>query len=184
MRGEAQAICICKPGKLSLKSMARGRKHGTEIGDAPFPTDQLGVHCVAHRVRMLSRSVTTLYTRSLASVGLKASQLNVLSAVHLLDAPTATDLVPFLRMDKSTVSRHLSWLVAHGLVRVDGNDGRRRITLTAAGRRRLERAEVAWVLAQREATARLGDDGMAALELIVERLADCADPRVPGKRHR
>jgi hypothetical protein len=25
---------------------------------------------------------------------------------------------------------------------------------------------------------------MAALELVFERLADCADPRVPGKRHR
>src|ERR1051325_8044426 len=164
--------------------MARGRRHGTKSGDARFPTDRLGVHCVAHRVRILSRSVTTLYTRSLASVGLKASQLNVLSAVNLSDAPTATDLVPFLRMDKSTLSRHLSWRAAHGLVRVDGDDGRRRITLTAAGRRRLERAEAAWVLAQREATARLSDDGMAALELVVERLADCADPRSPAKRQR
>ena len=41
-------------------------------------TKQIGRECIGFRVRMLNRMITAIYDDALASVGLKASQFNLL----------------------------------------------------------------------------------------------------------
>lgn len=127
------------------------------------PTDQslaCGYEgCLATSTRVLDRAITALYDEALKPHGVRSTQLSVLVTVAALGSPTASDLVPALRIDQSTLSRSIDRLVARGLLRGTGDpaDARlRRLTLTAPGRRTLREALPAWRRSQQRVKQLLG----------------------------
>jgi DNA-binding MarR family transcriptional regulator len=82
----------------------------------------------------------------------------VLWAVLALEPVIARRIATAIVSDETTLSRNLKVLATDGLIRFDPGEGRRerRITLTAAGRRALERALPLRENAQAEMRARLG----------------------------
>jgi DNA-binding MarR family transcriptional regulator len=91
---------------------------------------------------MLSRVISAIYAEMLAPLGLKGSQLNVLSALARQGLFAQTDLCNAPKMDKSTLSRNIermrkrSWLA----VNPDNDDRTHMVKLTPKGARLLRDA--------------------------------------------
>jgi DNA-binding MarR family transcriptional regulator len=114
--------------------------------------------CVCSALRQASRQVTRLYDEALAGSGLRITSYSVLATLDRMDAPLVSELAEAQAMDRTTLTRALSPLLAQGLARLRvGSDRRRRhVELTARGRRALVRAYPAWCAAQAEFAARFG----------------------------
>lgn len=129
--------------------------------------------CLAARVRRVHRVVARRYDAALQAHGLTAAQLDVLMTLLTAKHPMRRiDLARALETERSTVTRNLERLQARGLVASadTGPVGEVDVKVTAAGRRATEGAAEAWLAAQRATRDLLGDDGVAALELVARRL--------------
>jgi DNA-binding MarR family transcriptional regulator len=116
-----------------------------------------GFDCVCGNLRMATRAVTRLYDEQLQPCGLRATQLSVLWAMSARGPTTVQSVARTILMDQSTLIRNLRLLERDGLVAITtGADRRERIVkLTAAGRRRFERAMPLWEKAQRKISRKL-----------------------------
>jgi DNA-binding MarR family transcriptional regulator len=123
-------------------------------------------------MRMLSRVISGLYDEVLAPLQLKGSQLNVLATLAHRGPAAPTDLCAVLRMDKSTLSRNLERMGKRGWLAVrPGEDNRTHVVeLTAKGTKLLQDAYPLWRKAQAEAARRMGEEGLAALHTLTEKL--------------
>jgi DNA-binding MarR family transcriptional regulator len=107
---------------------------------------------------MAARAVTRLYDEMLRSIGLRATQLDVLVSVAGDDVVSITALAKFMGMDRSTLKRNLAPLEREGLIRV-GIEGWRRsrtVEITEKGRSRLREALPLWKKAQETLRRKLG----------------------------
>lgn len=114
--------------------------------------------CACHNVRMAARNVTRTYDEVLRPTGLRATQLAVLLAVSLGEAPSIAALADFMQMDRSTLTRNLQPLEENGLVAL-GAEGRYRarpLNITEKGRARLRDALPLWRQAQEALKKRIG----------------------------
>ena len=68
---------------------------------------EIGPACLAYRTRLLSRVISGIYDDALAPLGLKGSQLNVLSALAHRGPSAQTELCDALMLDNSTLSRNI-----------------------------------------------------------------------------
>lgn len=134
---------------------------------------RVAAECLAVRVRMLSRCVTAVYDAALRPLGVRASQMNVLVAVAVMESASPSEVAKQLLMDKSTLTRDLERLKAAGWIETrPGDDGRQqRLSVTAKGLRLLERTESAWLGAQGEVRSLLGADGAETIRRTANRLA-------------
>jgi DNA-binding MarR family transcriptional regulator len=133
--------------------------------------------CLAARLRLLNRLVTSLYDDALRPHGVRISQLNILVVIAARAPTRASDVSRVLKLEKSTLSRDLARLIERGWVIAAP-----RLEITSAGNALLERCLPAWRDAQRSArkllTQSLADDAMAlvnelwAREGLVERRAE------------
>ena len=132
----------------------------------------MGRECIAVRVRLINRVVTSVYDEALRPFGLRASQANLLAAVALMDEARPAEVSRALRIEKSTLSRDVELLKRNGWVESDPPAGGRNqtIRLTPAGRGLLGRIRPPWEGAQAEARRLIGADGEAALRLLASRL--------------
>lgn len=124
--------------------------------------------CLGLRTRLVHRIVAKIFDDALRPHGIGGAQLNLLVGIALAGPVRPGDLAAWFSMDKSTMSRNAQRLVSEGWVRVDAEeDGRsRRLSLTRAGERLLERIGPAWERAQAEAKEALGaslTDGLHSL---------------------
>ena len=124
--------------------------------------------CLALRIRKLNRMVTAVYDDALRPLGMTASQLNMLTAIVRAGASqlTPAELSRLLEIEKSTLSRNLPRMEAHGWIDASGD----RVRLTAKGDRLLRELAPAWRRAQRETRKLLGEDGAEAVVAMVERV--------------
>ena len=131
--------------------------------------------CLAGRVRQINRVVTSHYDRELAEVGITANQLTILSAVALLESVTPTDLMPYLLMEASTLSRNVKRMVAHRwLATIPGEDRRsHQLIVAPEGFRILAAVAPHWQKAHEWAEEALGDGD------AVREMAHRLNPRVP-----
>jgi DNA-binding MarR family transcriptional regulator len=115
--------------------------------------------CVAVKLRLLNRAVTKIYNQALRPHGLTVSQMNILVAAFYLGQAKQQDICRALHLEKSTLSRDLARMRAQGWITEAPGDDRRTtiLTVTAAGKRLLEKAFPAWRQAQEEAKALLGE---------------------------
>jgi DNA-binding MarR family transcriptional regulator len=129
--------------------------------------------CACHRMRMAARAVTRAYDDALRPVGLRATQMALLTAIDAEGAFSITALAQLAGMDRTTLSRNLAPLERDGLVAL-GAEGWRRarsLELTAKGRSRLEEALPLWENAQRRLKRSLGaqrwDDVRESLDHVI-----------------
>jgi len=133
---------------------------------------EIGPACLAFRTRLLSRVISAIYDEALAPLGLKGSQLNVLSALARRGPSAQTELCEVLKMDKSTLSRNIErmrkrgWLTAS----VDEDNRTHRVNLTSKGAKLLRDAFPLWRNAQAEAARRMGSEGVYALGVLIKQL--------------
>jgi DNA-binding MarR family transcriptional regulator len=134
--------------------------------------DYIASTCIALRLRLLNRVVTSLYDEVLRTLGLKVSQLNLLVVTAKLGLAQPAKVCDLLQLDTSTLSRNVERMQAKGWLEVvPGEDARRQpFCLTARGRKLLDRAVPAWEQAQRDATKVLGKKGVALLKDAAGRL--------------
>ena len=121
--------------------------------------------CAVMNFRQMARAVTAHYDAQLRPAGLRATQLNLLMAIESEAATTITDLAEILAMDRTTLTRNLKLLRDRGLVE------KKRIALTARGRRSAAAALPVWESAQQQFVRSLGRRRWAALldELLAAR---------------
>lgn len=131
--------------------------------------------CLAAKVRRVHRVVAGGYDRALRPEGLTVAQLDLLmTLIQAEDGRRPIDLAGDMQMDRSTLSRNLERLSSRSLVAVTNGETRResRVHITAAGRRTVDAAAEAWRQAQQATRSRLGDEGVAALDLLTRLVAN------------
>jgi DNA-binding MarR family transcriptional regulator len=135
--------------------------------------------CIAVRLRLLNRVVTTFYDDALRPLGLRISQLNILIVTARLGLARPAKVCDILQLDTSTLSRNVQRMRAQGWLEVVAEeDGRAQpFRLTPAGKRLIEKAVPAWEEAQRQAEELLGDEGIALLNKAAKKLASARTDR-------
>lgn len=115
--------------------------------DHPAPVS--ACHCLA--LRQASRRLTQHYDQHLAPTGLRTSQYGLLRGLARVGPISINGFAEIMVMDRTTMGRALHPLTRDGLIAAGpGPDGRTRsLTLTAAGRDRMEEALPFWERAQR-----------------------------------
>ena len=128
--------------------------------------------CLGYRVRLLNRVITSIYDRAMQPIGLKANQVTILTMLSCVGQATATDISRVLVMEKSTVSRTVDRMKKNGWINVEGHgDGpSQTITVTDQGRALMAAAHEQWEKAQQQATKLLGEEGVAAILALHEKV--------------
>jgi len=126
--------------------------------------------CLAVRVRLLNRTVTNIYDDALRPLGVKVSQLNVLIVVALGGPISPGEVARQLNIEKSTLSRNVDRMRAHGWLTVSSGDTARQqiLEIGAAGRKLIEEALPLWKKAQAQTEAMLGKPGAGSIHRAVD----------------
>src|SRR6516165_4505322 len=141
--------------------------------------DTIAKTCVAVRLRLLNRVITSFYDEALRPLGLKVSQLNILIVTAKLGLARPAQVCEILQLDASTLSRNVKPLQTHGWLEVvpDADARAQPFRLTPQGKRLIEKAVPAWEEAQRQAAELLGEEGIALLNKAARKVggpkADC-----------
>ncbi|MDP1964036.1 MAG: MarR family winged helix-turn-helix transcriptional regulator [Reyranella sp.] len=144
---------------------------------APAPLRLSPAECTCFRVRGAARRVTQIYSRHLASTGLKISQFSLLGFVAARGPVSITELSELLSTDRTTLTRNLRPLLSSGVIErsATGDKRRHELVATAAGRALFKRALPLWVEAEQEVRAAMGAkltaDLHGALDRSMEKLA-------------
>lgn len=106
-------------------------------------------NCLA--ARQAARRLTQFYDRFLAPAALRATQFSVLAWLNQTGPMNIHTLAEAMVMDRTTLGRNILPLQREGLIAVVQSDKDRRskeLTLTSAGRERMQRAVIGWREAQ------------------------------------
>jgi len=103
-------------------------------------------NCVCFNLRRVARVVTQFFDAEMRRHGIRSTQGTLLSALHITGTSTMADLSEFLGMERTTLLRNLRPLQWDGLVSVDGGGqgGFVELSLTAKGRKLIEKLSPAW----------------------------------------
>lgn len=132
--------------------------------------------CACANLRRAARAVTQLYDRELRGTGLGATQFTLLQALAQAGELSQGRLGRALSIDSTTLTRTLANLRRAGWITVQtGADRRvRLISITASGRRQLERSSPAWERAQERLRRILGDHRWEALGELTHKVVRSA----------
>jgi len=122
----------------------------------------------------LSWDVTAFYDSMLSAAGVTAKQHYLLKNIGKAGKCSVRELADVTEYDRSTLARTLKPLLARGLVidmRAPGTRNRQ-LELTEEGWKAENHALELWSVAQGMVEEALGEDGMAAFELIVSRFSE------------
>ena len=137
----------------------------------------LTLDCTCFRIRGAARRVTQIYSKHLASTGLKISQFSLLGFVTAQGPVSIGRLSDLLATDRTTLTRNLGPLLKDGLIeRAQSGDKRRHeLMATPAGRALFKRALPLWAAAEQEVReamgAKLTADLHGAIDRSMEKLA-------------
>jgi DNA-binding MarR family transcriptional regulator len=108
--------------------------------------------CVCGSLRQASRAVTSRYEEQLAKAGLTATQYQLLLTIRTMRGARGVDLVKFLTMDQTTLTRTLGVMVRQNWLRRRPDKDLRSKTyvLTETGNRILDEAIPLWKAVQDE----------------------------------
>jgi DNA-binding MarR family transcriptional regulator len=150
-------------------TMRPGRTRTTASTLPPLP-------CACASLRRASRAVTQLYDSLLRPAGLRTTQFTLLMVLAKSGPVRQGRLGQALALDSTTLTRTLALLRRAGWIAVRrGEDQReKQVSLTPAGRKQLERAEVHWEQAQKRLHAALGDRSWRKMLAVTRRVAAAA----------
>lgn len=134
------------------------------------PADLIARECLGFRIRLLSRTLSSLYDTALRPIGLTAGQLNVLVAIAKLGPLTPGEVAKRLSMEKSTLSRNLDRMRERDWIRTSpgARSNSHLLTISPSGRRLLKKALPLWMEAQDQATELLGSRGARSIRLAAD----------------
>ncbi|MET8783902.1 MarR family winged helix-turn-helix transcriptional regulator [Streptomyces sp. NPDC004589] len=129
--------------------------------------DEIVQDCLAVRIRLIGRAVTSLYDGALEGHGVTIAQVNLLAALGKVGPCPPSRLGEVLQLERSTVSRNLHLLLNQGWIEASASDakGMREVALTGAGRAKIESVMPEWRQAQRQAARLLGAGVVAVQEI-------------------
>ena len=135
--------------------------------------------CIANRVRLLNRAVSSMYDEALRPHGLRITQVSILVALSMLGEASPGDVCRVLCLEKSTLSRTFDRLRTRGWIDVrPGSDARStRVRITAKGAAKLQAVRSAWRRIQSKAQEILGEDAVHELGKASVAFAEAARPR-------
>ncbi len=118
-----------------------------------------GRACACFSLRKATRMVTQLYDEALKPAGIRATQFMVLVGTGSAGPISVNQLADRIVMDRTTLTRNLKPLDREGLIAVrPGDDLRvREVSLTAKGRKTLDRAYPLWERVQARLRQKIGD---------------------------
>jgi len=124
-------------------------------------TQLMAQECLAVRVRLINRTVTSIYDEAFRPLGVTTAQMNILVVVAKLGPVSPGTVAQRLNMEKSTMSRNVERMREHGWVTVAPSTSDRGLLLEVAskGRKLLQRSLPLWKQAQAKAKAVLGKRG-------------------------
>jgi DNA-binding MarR family transcriptional regulator len=128
--------------------------------------------CLMGRVRALSRTVTALYEEELRPLGLKASQMNVMTAIAASGEERPSTLAEQIALEPSSLSRILDVMRRNGWVETvtDPDDERARLVrMTDAGNALYAQACPLWRKAQARARKLLGREDAEVFAALANR---------------
>jgi DNA-binding MarR family transcriptional regulator len=114
--------------------------------------------CLCLAARRAARAITRSFDQALRAEGLKATQFTLLASLALKGPQPVGVLADFIGLERTTLTRNLAVLKKRGLIELSlGEDARARIvSMTAAGRRKLNRAYAPWRVVQDRLTESMG----------------------------
>ncbi len=130
-------------------------------------------NCVGFNLRRVARVVTNFFDAEMRRHGIRSTQGSILAALLSIGSTNMAELSEFLGMERTTLLRNLRPLQRDGLVAVEGGGpgGRVELSLTAKGRKQIEKFAPAWESAQRTAVQVLGEQRWSALLADLDKVA-------------
>jgi len=130
--------------------------------------DRIAGECLAVRVRLLNRTITSIYDDALRPLGLTVGQLNILVVITKRGPIAPGEVARRLNMEKSTVSRNIERMRTHGWLTVTAAESgsKQLLALTRQGKALLEKSVPAWEEAQTQARAVLGQRGAESIHRV------------------
>ena len=127
--------------------------------------DTIASECLAVRIRLLNRTLTSIFDDALRPLGVKVSQLNVLMVVAKRGPISPGEVARRLNMEKSTVSRNVDRMKSHRWLEVTESDSGRKqvLELASPGRKLIEKSLPFWKKAQAQTEAMLGQQGARSI---------------------
>ncbi len=129
--------------------------------------------CYCATLRQAARVLTSMYDERVKPAGIRGTQLSILQALRLRPGARITDLVEWLAIDQTTLTRNLALLRRRGLIEVvDRPTGRDKCWgLTPAGKTKSAEAQVLWESAQAEVERKFGPQRARAIHQQLHELA-------------
>lgn len=133
--------------------------------DSPFSASESAKSCVLYNLHRAVRAAAQVYDAEFRTLGLRSTQVFLLSAIDHRETVTLGKLAQATVLDRTTLSRNLKPLRNAGLIQVKpGKDRRvREISLTAEGKKRLHLAFPLWQHSQVVIADRLTPPAVADL---------------------
>jgi DNA-binding MarR family transcriptional regulator len=122
-------------------------------------------NCVCFNLRWVTRAVTQFYDAEMRRHGIRPTQGSILASLNSKESWNMAELSDWLGMDRTTLVRNLRPLQRDGLVKAagGGRGNRVELTITAKGRKQVEKLTPAWKSAQSAVVKTLGEKRWAAL---------------------
>jgi DNA-binding MarR family transcriptional regulator len=169
--------------RFKLKQQDSRTSHLSNADQKSAPTNEPTEDSVFVRARLLSRVVTEVFDEKLRPFGISSTQFSLLAAIGRTEPATRSDIARLQHLDRSTLTRNLRAILSEGWVEEvrEMADGRSRpIALSTAGRELLLNAEPAWLAAQAQAEALLGQDATVAVISSADRILNSPGIPHPG----
>ena len=149
-----------------MNAEQRHTQQNTEYTPADSP-------CNLFHLRRAARAVSRQYGAVMKSTDAQAPQFSVLFILSRAGSLSITELASRMGMDRTSMSRNLLPMQAHGLISVgaEGAARARDVSITEAGRAALADLMPMWRQAQSEFVEHLGEADTALLISLLQRVA-------------
>lgn len=134
--------------------------------------DTIAANCLAARIRLLHRTVTSIFDEALRPLGLTDAQLTILVVTAKAGPISPGAVARRLNMEKSTISRNVARMDKNGWLSIasEGTGREQQLTLSASGRALLVKALPVWSEAQSRTTSVLGERGAESIRSVANSL--------------
>src|SRR5580765_1244524 len=122
-------------------------------------------NCVCFNLRRVTRAVTQFYDAEMRRHGIRPTQGTILLALNAKEIWNMAELSDCLGLERTTLVRNLRPLQRDGFVEVvgGGRGNRVELTITAKGRKLVEKLTPAWKSAQSAVVKTLGEKRWSAI---------------------
>ena len=139
-------------------------------------------NCIAVRIRIMDRAVSSIYNKAVRPHGLKITQMNIIVTVAAYGPMEVKPLCRILNMDSSTMSRALVLIEKMGYLKSEpsGQGKNNVISATNEGIDLLRRAYPDWKKAEKEAIKLLGRETVSAIRGAADKMLLAAMTKFSG----